>query len=111
VRAAVAANNYHKFFQLQDIAPNMGNYLMDKLIPSVRQSALQRICKAYRPSVPAAFVLGELGFDVKRKVEVRGGMEWMTSCGCIFNDGLLITKDTILRGADAVQGGAKNSLI
>lgn len=112
VRAAVADSNYHQFFQLQDTAPNMGNYLMDKLIPSVRQGALQRICKAYRPSVSISFVLHELGFDIKRKKEVKAAMEWMTSCGCIFEGGMLLTKDTILKGGDAVMGGGvKNSLI
>lgn len=109
VRAAVADSNYHQFFQLQDMAPNMGNYLMDKLIPSVRQGALQRICKAYRPSVSVSFVLQELGFDIKRKKEVKGAMTWMTNCGCIFEDGMLLTKDTTLKVGESV--GGKNSLI
>lgn len=109
VRAAVADNNYHKFFQLQDVAPNMGDYLMDKIVPSVRQGALQRICKGYRPSVPANFVMKELGFDVKNKEEVRGGTSWMKGCGCKFVGGSLVTKDTVLKESIAV--GAKNSLI
>ena len=110
VRAAVADNNYHQFFQLQDIAPNMGDYLMDKMIPSVRQGALQRICKAYRPSVPVNFVLTELGFDVSDKAEVRGGLAWMKSCGCIFDGELLNSKDTVLTESTAV-GTKKSSLI
>ena len=81
VRAAVADNDYHKFFKLQDIAPNMGDYLMDKIVPSVRQGALQRMCKAYKPSVSTEFVLKELGFDVTSREEVEGGKAWMTSCG------------------------------
>ena len=90
----------------------MGQYLMDKLIPSVRQNALQRVCKAYRPSVSVTFVLQELGFDSKRKKEVKGAMTWMKSCGCVFDkDGMLLTKDTVLKGGDAVVGGVKNSLI
>ncbi len=108
VRAAVADNDYHKFFQLQDIAPNMGDYLMDKIVPSVRQGALQRICKAYRPSVSAEFVLKELGFDTKSPEEVEGGMEWMASCGCKFDGGTLVTKDTALKEGGT---GVKNSLI
>ena len=108
VRAAVADNDYHKFFKLQDIAPNMGDYLMDKIVPSVRQGALQRMCKAYKPSVPAEFVLKELGFDVSSREEVEGGKAWMTSCGCKFDGEMLNTKETVLR-----EGGAqvKNSLI
>ena len=110
VRAAVSDNNYHQFFQLQDIAPNMGDYLMDKMIPSVRQGALQRICKAYRPSVTVNFVLKELGFDVSDKAEVRGGLAWMKSCGCIFDGEFLNTKDTVLTESTAV-GTKKSSLI
>ena len=82
---------------------------MDKIVPSVRQSALQRICKAYRPSVSAEFVLKELGFDVKSREEVEGGKGWMEGCGCKFEGGMLMTKDTVLR--EGGGGGVKNSLI
>ena len=108
VRAAVADNDYHKFFQLQDCAPNMGDYLMDKIVPSVRQGALQRICKAYRPSVSTDFVLKELGFDIRNKQEVLGGKTWMESCGCKFEKDNLVAKDTILK---EIASGVKNSLI
>jgi len=108
VRAAVADNDYHKFFQLQDAAPNMSDYLMDKIVPTVRQGALQRICKAYRPSVSADFVLKELGFDVENKEEAAGGRAWMEGCGCRFDGDLLMTKDSILKESVV---GVKNSLI
>lgn len=87
----------------------MGDYLMDKIVPSVRQGALQRICKGYRPSVPENFVLKELGFDAKNKEEVRRGMAWLKSCGCKFEGGSLLTKDTVLTESAAV--GVTNSLI
>jgi len=109
VRAAVADNDYHKFFQLQDAAPNMSDYLMDKIVPSVRQGALQRICKAYRPSVSADFVLKELGFDVENNnEEATGGRAWMEGCGCRFDGELLMTKDSSLKESVV---GVKNSLI
>jgi len=104
----VADNDYHKFFQLQDVAPNMGDYLMDKIVPSVRQSALQIMCRAYRPSVSAIFVLKELGFDTENAQEVEGGKTWLESCGCKFEGDVLVTKDTALRGSVI---GVKNSLI
>lgn len=107
VRAAVADNDYHNFFKLQDTAPNMSDYLMDKIVPSVRRDALQRICRAYRPSVSAQFVLKELGFDVQNKEEAEGGKVWMESCGCVFEGGLFMTKNTVPKEAGAV----KNSLI
>lgn len=108
VRSAVAESDYHKFFQLQDSAPNMGDYLMDKIVPSIRQGALQRICKAYKPSVSSDFVLKELGFDVQNTEEVEGGKAWMESCGCKFEGGLLLTKDAIVKES---VGSVKNSLI
>eukprot|EP00985_Skeletonema_marinoi_P018592 scaffold10417_cov137-Skeletonema_marinoi.AAC.16 len=108
VRAAVADNDYHKFFQLQDSAPNMSDYLMDKIVPSIRQSALQTICKAYRPSVSTSFVLRGLGFNPDDKQEYLSGKAWMESCGCKFEGDNLITKDTLLRESSSA---VKNSLI
>ena len=108
VRAAVADNDYHKFFQLQDCAPNMSDYLMDKIVPSVRQNALQTICKAYRPSVATSFVLRELGFNPDDRQECLSGKAWMESCGCRFDGDNLMTKDTLLR---EISPAVKNSLI
>lgn len=108
VRAAVADNDYHKFFQLQDNAANMAGYLMDKIVPSIRLNALQTICKAYRPSVSTSFCLRELGFNPDDKQESLSGKAWMKSCGCKFEGDNFLTKDSILReSAPAV----KNSLI
>lgn len=86
----------------------MSDYLMDKIVPSVRQNALQRVCKAYRPSVSADFILKELGFDVKNRKEAEGGRAWMEGCGCHFEGGMLLTKETVLRESVAA---VKNSLI
>lgn len=108
VRAAVADNDYHKFFQLQDSAPNMSDYLMDKIVPSVRQNSLQTICKAYRPSVSTSFVLRELGFNPDDRQECLSGKAWMESCGCRFDGDNLMTKDTLLR---EISPAVKNSLI
>eukprot|EP00986_Skeletonema_menzelii_P005112 scaffold1811_cov145-Skeletonema_menzelii.AAC.3 len=108
VRAAVADNDYHKFFRLQDNAPNMSDYLMDKIVPSVRLIALQTICKAYRPSVSTSFVLRELGFNPDDGQEYLSGKAWMESCGCRFEGDNLMTKDTLLR---EISPSVKNSLI
>lgn len=80
---------------------------MDKIVPSIRQGALQRICKAYKPSVSLEFVLKELGFDTQNKDEVEGGKAWMESCGCKFEGDMLVTKDTIIKESAPV----KSSLI
>lgn len=81
---------------------------MDKIVPSIRQSALQRMCKAYRPSVDVNFVMKELGFDPSDTKDVECGKKWMESCGCKFDGNAFLTKDTVLRESTL---GVKNSLI
>ena len=46
VRATLALNNYHKFFQLYLETPNMGAYLMDMFVGRERLAALSNVCKA-----------------------------------------------------------------
>ena len=108
VRSAVADFDYHAFFRLQNDCPKRSMiYLMDFLVPTVRQWSLQRICKAYRPSVPVDFVLSELGFD---KDEVELGSKWLESCGCVLSDDRLTleAKYTVVRESDWKE---QNSLI
>ena len=104
----MAGSDYHKFFKLQDVAPNLSDLLMDKIVPSIRVGALQRIVKSYRPSVASCFVLKELGFDTEDKSDVANGLAWMKSCGCKFDGEDLVGKDTILKDSGS---GVKNSLI
>ena len=111
VRVAVAEYDYHAFFTLQDDCPNMGAYLMDYLVPSVRRDALQRIQKAFRPHIPVDYVLSELGFDMTDEEDTKEGREWLQSCGCKFSDDgkSLLTKDSVLKDPDLTN--KKSSLI
>lgn len=52
VRSAVEDGNYAAFFYLYETVENMGVFLLDLLIDYVRHTALQIICKAYRPTIP-----------------------------------------------------------
>ena len=45
-RSALALGNYHRFFQLYLLTPNMGAYLMDMFVARERLAALSNICKA-----------------------------------------------------------------
>lgn len=108
VRSAVAEFDYHSFFRLQNTCPVRSMvYLMDFLVPTVRQWSLQRICKAYRPSVPVGFVLSELGFDEE---DFELGSKWLESCGCVLSDDrqTLEAKDTVVHESDWKE---QNSLI
>ena len=111
VRVAVAEYDYHAFFTLQDECPNMGAYLMDYLVPSVRRDALQRIQKAFRPHIPVDYVLSELGFDLADDEDAKEGRNWLQSCGCKFSDDgkSFLTKDSVLKDPDLKS--KKSSLI
>jgi len=107
VRSAVADANYYLFFRLQNnsLTPSMV-FLMDHLVPSVRFWALQRICKAYRPSVSTNFVLHELGFAKEQELASK----WLESCGCVLSKDrkFLQTKDCFVHESDWKK---QNSLI
>jgi hypothetical protein len=110
VRVAVAEFDYHSFFQLQDAAPKMGAYLMDYMVPTVRQWALLRITRAYRPSISVLHVLKELGFDHVDQQDNDDGISWLESCGCILNPEktMILTKESVIQESNLT---AKNSLI
>ncbi|KAJ2789708.1 hypothetical protein GGI18_002244 [Coemansia linderi] len=63
VRHALATGNYFRYFQLYASAPNMGGYLMDNFADRERCSALQKMCRAYRPRLSLDFITQSLAFD------------------------------------------------
>jgi hypothetical protein len=79
---------------------------MDRMVPSMRFKALQRICQAYRPSVETGFALKELGFEKNATI----GKQWLKSCGCVLDDdeSIIDTKESIVRESDLEH---KQSLI
>jgi len=108
VRVAVAEHDYHSFFRLQDVCPNLGAYLMDTLVPQVRSHGLRHMIHSYRPTIAAAFVLKEIGFSVD-EADDEGGKTWLRNCGCKFSDdgAMIITKKSILN--ETHLAGVKSS--
>ena len=45
VMLAMQLGNYHDFFQLYEVCPNMGGYLMDLLVGMMRHLGLRQISK------------------------------------------------------------------
>jgi len=109
VRVAVMEHDYHAFFQLHRTCPKMGAYLMDFMVDTVRFQALQRISKAYRPSVPVEFVMKSLGFDLHDKKSIGLGLQWLGRCGFSIKGSDMITKGAVVQFC--VEDEKKNSLI
>mmetsp|Transcript_9082 Transcript_9082/g.15477 ORF Transcript_9082/g.15477 Transcript_9082/m.15477 type:complete len:199 (+) Transcript_9082:164-760(+) len=61
-KRAVITRNYHAFFKLFQECPNMGGYLLDEILDTMRVTALKCIAKAYFPTVPIQFLSKELLF-------------------------------------------------
>lgn len=80
------------------------------MVSPLRFAALQRICKAYCPSLDVKFALCELGFIVGDPRGWRDGIEWLKSCGCLLSDDDLTwnTKDSVVRESSLKK---KTSLI
>lgn len=63
VRNALAEHNYHSFFRLWEEAPAMCGYLVDLLVPIVRQLAVTRMFACYRPTLPLISAQSILSMD------------------------------------------------
>ncbi|KAI9263177.1 nuclear export factor [Phascolomyces articulosus] len=63
VRSALSTSNYHQFFKLYRVAPQMGGYLMDQFVERERVRSLLILCKAFRPTMQLAFIKDELAFE------------------------------------------------
>ncbi|CAM9892067.1 unnamed protein product [Chrysoparadoxa australica] len=82
VREALACFNYHQLFRLHKTAPNLGGLVMEPLMDTLRVKALQRIVKAYKPSLPTAFALSELELPVD-----SSGIDFLVRVGCAITAG------------------------
>eukprot|EP00850_Spirogloea_muscicola_P015681 SM000122S25788 [mRNA] locus=s122:290865:297556:+ [translate_table: standard] len=106
VRHAVASANYYKFFALYKTAPNLGQQLMDLHADKMRYAAVHCMTRAYRPSLPIAFIARTLAFgDIEATSrENPGGLpaseaeedcsEWLKAHGCTLVDTPVVSLDT-----------------
>ena len=106
VREAVALGDYLAFFRLHEACPNLGHYLTERIVPTMRFRALQRLAKAYRPSVELKFCFEQLGFAGPSSL--IEGRKWMISCGCVLDGAEFMAKDSVVHEPEA---DTKNSLI
>lgn len=81
VRAAVSSNNYAQFFTLYRNTPNMGTYILDMMVDSMRLRAIQRMCKAFNPSIAVQTVMELLAFE-----DSEEGEEFLRRIGCVIEE-------------------------
>jgi hypothetical protein len=78
VERAFFLQDYHRFFNLYDKAPNMGPYIMEALFDDMRFIALKVMSKSFRPEVPFEFIIKELHFEneeeCKKYLEEHGAV-------------------------------------
>ncbi len=85
IRQAIQLDNYHKFFQLYPLTPNLGSYILDSMLAGVRLKALQRMHKTYKLNVAVAFILQEIGFAAQYEDQLIG-IDFMKQLGCVIKD-------------------------
>jgi len=134
VREAIASSDYFTFFRLHKSSPNLGVFLTNLLVPTMRMRGLRRIAKAYRPSVELSVCLQYLGFgdgesdvqsnskeiDDETKIDERSsnnsgkiheeGTSWLISCGGVIEGSKFVTKDSEIHAPNTAEN-TKNSLI
>lgn len=81
VRAAASLGNYVAFFALYSEAPGHSGYVMDTFIGSERFDALRKMVRAYQPTIPAAVVASQLGFD-----DMADAVEWIEDHGAVLDE-------------------------
>ncbi|XP_042511415.1 SAC3 family protein A-like isoform X2 [Macadamia integrifolia] len=62
VRAAVTSGNHVLFFRLYKMAPNLNTCLMDLYVEKMRFEGVRCMSRAYRPTLPVAYIAQVLGF-------------------------------------------------
>mmetsp|Transcript_15079 Transcript_15079/g.22449 ORF Transcript_15079/g.22449 Transcript_15079/m.22449 type:complete len:359 (-) Transcript_15079:36-1112(-) len=111
VREAVASFNYYSFFKLLKEAPNLGKKIMNSMVSFMRLKGLERIIKAYRPTVPTSFVIEVLSLEDSNELGTdRTGITYLNSCGLVLSeDGSQVKcKESIIKDSVIMAG---NSLL
>ncbi len=101
IRKAIQQDNYHRFFVLYQTTPNMGNYILDLMIDTWRVQSLQKIVKAYKPSVSVAFVLKELAMYNEEE-----GLAFLRKTGCCLETPQTETLASLTPAAATTAGTA-----
>ena len=105
IRRTVAQQNYASFFRLHEEAPNLGKYLTERMVPTMRFRALKMIVKVYRPWLEIDHCRTVLGFgasvqdDLQQQEQQKKCLDFLDSCGAKVeekpNQGLLLlTKES-----------------
>lgn len=80
IRSVLQEENYHSFFKLYRSVPNLGNCILNLNMNAWRLQYLQRIVKAFKPTVEVILVLSELHLSLDNE-----GLDFLRSCGAILS--------------------------
>lgn len=67
VRSSLSTGDYHTFFNLYHLAPNLSTLLMDHFLYRERLKTLLKLTRAYRPTLSIEFFAFNLGFVAPTK--------------------------------------------
>ena len=108
VLSAAQDGNYQEFFsRLYPSNYGFQNFLLEKMAPIFRRSALERMCCAYRPTLEVNFVYDCLQISDKT---------WLKEVGCIIeampsagggSHEVIRTKESIIKEPENVEKGSK----
>jgi hypothetical protein len=82
VRCAAQSFNYHQLARLYPLTPHLGKCILDLMRSSWQIGTMQRICKAYAPSIPYDFAVKELGFDLV--TEKKKAKKFLRKAGAVY---------------------------
>lgn len=63
VQESIITNNYEKFFRLYENCPNMGAFLIDKFVDTVRIHYMNTVVRSYLPHVPISYLFNIMAFQ------------------------------------------------
>jgi len=79
IRKAIQLENYYRFFKLYHIIPDLGQCILEPMLPTWRFRLLQRLVKACKPTLSVDFMTQCLGF-----LNIQDGVDFLQKAGAVL---------------------------
>lgn len=93
VYRALVVGDYATFFRCYADVPNMGSYILDRVVDTVRLDAAKKILKAYRPTTTLVALRRQLGYLASEEHEAD---TFITKIGFKIEDDIVLLKDSVI---------------